>query len=298
MVKTNVMKNIILPVTTVLAIAICCNNPDKKENDMTTHNDSAVHFKSGYSKVNGINMYYEIHGEGHPLVLVHGGGSTIQSSFGKLIPQLSKSRQIIAMELQAHGRTGDRDAPESFEQDADDVVTLIRNLGLTKVDILGYSNGGNTAMQAAIRHPEAVNKLIVTSSFYKRGGLPPGFFEMMGNATLKDMPETLKKAFFDVNSDSNQLQVMFNKDRERMLHFKDWPDDMLRSIKAPTLFISGDQDVASVNHTAAMAFLVSGSRIMIFPCGHGSFIGVAESPEPGSNIFETTVAVIDNFLGH
>lgn len=255
-----------------------------------------IPFQKGYSPVNGINMYYEIHGEGLPLVLIHGGGSTIESSFGRLIPQLAGQRKVIAMELQAHGRSSDRDAPESFEQDADDVAALLHNLGLDKADILGYSNGGNTAMQIAIRHPGLVNKLIVTSSFYKREALPAGFFDMMANATLGDMPEILRKAFLKVNSDTARLQAMFNKDRERMLRFKDWPEDMIRSIKAPALFISGDQDVASPAHTAAMASLVSGSRVMILPCGHGSFIGVAESPDVGGHIFDSTVAVIRHFL--
>lgn len=263
---------------------------------MTQPQQTTVTSKTGYSDVNGIKMYYEIHGEGKPLILVHGGGSTIGSSFGKLIPELSKHRQVIAMELQAHGRTSDRDTPESFEQDAEDVTTLIKNLGLVKADILGFSNGGNTAMQVAIRHPEVVNKLMIASSFYKRDGLPPGFFDMMEKATLKDMPEPLKAAFLAVNPDSSKLQNMFNKDRERMLHFKDWPDDLLRSIKAPALIISGDRDVAPIAHTAAMSVLIAGSRVMILPCEHGSYIGVAESPAPGKNIFEMTVGTIEDFL--
>lgn len=263
---------------------------------MSQSKPAAATSKSGYSAVNGIKMYYEIHGEGKPIVLIHGGGSTIQSSFGKLIPELSKHRQVIAMELQAHGRTSDRDAPESFEQDADDVAALIKNLGLGKADILGFSNGGNTGMQVAIRHPELVNKLVVASSFYKREALPAGFFEMMEKATLKDMPEPLKAAFLAVNKDSSQLEVMFNKDRQRMLNFKDWDEKMISSIKAPALFISGDRDVASPSHVADMAALVKDSRLMILPCDHGAYIGVAESADPGKQIFRMTIGAIEDFL--
>src|SRR5437870_1171587 len=93
---------------------------------------TSIPYDNGYSVVNGIKMYYEIYGTGRPLVLIHGGGSTIHSTFHKIIPGLSQHRQVIAVELQAHGRTSDRDAPESFEQDADDVAALLNNLGIQK----------------------------------------------------------------------------------------------------------------------------------------------------------------------
>src|SRR3954447_18902677 len=134
-------------------------------------------YKNGYSDVNGLQMYYEVHGEGKPLVLIHGGGSTIQTSFSKVIPLLSQNRQIIAVELQAHGRTNDRDTYLTFEQDADDVVTLLNNLNITKADILGFSNGGHTAIEIALRHPHIVNKLILCSAFYKRSEVAPQFWE-------------------------------------------------------------------------------------------------------------------------
>ena len=105
-------------------------------------------------------MYYEIRGTGEPLVLIHGGGSTIETSFGRLLPLMSKHFKIIAMDLQAHGRTEDRNAPESFEQDADDVAALLQNLKVSKAHVLGFSNGGNTAMQLAI----AIRNLWIGSS--------------------------------------------------------------------------------------------------------------------------------------
>ncbi|MEI9807220.1 MAG: alpha/beta hydrolase [Bacteroidota bacterium] len=118
-------------------------------------------------------MYYEIHGHGKPLVLIHGGGSTIQTSFGRIIPLLAKHRQIIAVELQAHGHTNDRDADLTFEQDADDIAVLLGNLKISKADFLGFSNGAQTIIELTIRHPELVNKIILASAFYKRSAAVP-----------------------------------------------------------------------------------------------------------------------------
>src|SRR5271170_2955287 len=101
---------------------------------MTDNNN----FKSGYSEVNGLTMYYEIYGQGKPLVLIHGGGSTIQTTFGRIIPLLAMHRQLIGVELQAHGHTNDRNADLTFEQDADDVATLLANLKIAKADFLGF----------------------------------------------------------------------------------------------------------------------------------------------------------------
>src|ERR1051325_6473537 len=108
-------------------------------------------------------MYYEIHGTGPPLVLIHGGGSTIQTTFGRVLHSFAKDRQVIAVELQAHGRTSDRNAPETFQQDADDVVALLHYLKIDSADFLGFSNGGQTTMEIAMRHPQVVRKIILAS---------------------------------------------------------------------------------------------------------------------------------------
>ena len=255
-----------------------------------------VKFDSGYAPVNGLNMYYEIHGEGPPLVLIHGGGSTIQTSFGKILPLLSRHYKVIAVELQAHGHTTDRDNAESFEQDADDVAGLLEYLKINKAHFLGFSNGGNTAMQIAIRHPELVNKLVVISSFYKRDGMMPGFFEGMEKATLENMPGPLKTYYLQINNDKNGLQRMFNKDRERMLGFKDWSDEQLHSIQSPTFLIIGDHDVVTAEHAVKMSQLIPNSQLMILPGTHGSFIGEVCAAEEGSKMPEITVAIIEEFL--
>src|ERR1700737_3840220 len=145
---------------------------------------NAQHKQTGqYVTVNGLKMYYEIHGSGRPLVLLHGGGSTIISTFGRILPELAKTHRVIAVELQAHGHTKDIDRPLSFEQDADDVAALLKQLHIEKADIMGFSNGGTTSLQIAIRHPELVNKLVLASTTYKRDGMQPGFFEGMQNAS-------------------------------------------------------------------------------------------------------------------
>ena len=241
--------------------------------------------------------YYELHGnKGEYLVLIHGGGSTIGTSFGKIIPYLAKDYQVVAVELQAHGHTSDRNSPESFEQDADDVAGLLHNLQIPKASFFGFSNGGNTAMQIANRHPEIVNKLILASAFYKMEGMQPGFFESMKGATIKDMPESLKSAFLQIKRDSSQLLNMFHKDKERMLNFKDWDDEVLSSIKVPTLIICGDHDIILPEHEVAMSKLIANSRLMIFPATHGSYMGAAENPNPESKMPEFTVEIIKEFL--
>src|SRR5436190_9423510 len=192
---------------------------------METSTTDNLSFKSGYSDINGLKMYYEIYGQGKPLVLIHGGGSTIQTSFGRIIPQLTMHRQIIGVELQAHGHTNDRNTDLTFEQDAEDVAALLNNLKISKADFLGFSNGGQTTMEIAIRYPGLVNKIILASVFYKRSAAVPQFWEGFDRATLNDMPQILREGFLTANNSAESLLNMFNKDVQRMKLFKDWTDD-------------------------------------------------------------------------
>ena len=142
--------------------------------------DSSKDFKSGYVSVNGLDMYYEIHGEGQPLVLLHGAFSAIGSSFGNMIPGLAKRRQVIGFDLQGHGRTADIDRPLTVEGMADDVAAALSELGIEQADILGYSNGGSVALHFATRHPQRVRKLVLMSISYSLSGIHPGLMEGMG----------------------------------------------------------------------------------------------------------------------
>ncbi|WP_268224352.1 alpha/beta fold hydrolase [Sinomicrobium oceani] len=267
-------RTIILCALVLLTLTSCNHTPESKgENKVQTTPNGTLTFRNGHSEVNGIKMYYEIYGMGDPLVLVHGGGSTIQSNFGKAIPLLAKNRQVIAMELQAHGRTGDRDADLSFEQDADDVAMLLKNLGIDKADFFGFSNGGTTTLQIAIRHPEMVNKIIVGSALAKRHGVPEWFWGFMDNARLENMPEQLKEAYLKVAPDPKGLQIMHDKDAKRMVNFKDIPDTMIEAIKAPTLIIIADRDVITLEHAIEVHRQIANSELAIIPGGHGEYIG-------------------------
>ncbi|MEZ4678792.1 MAG: alpha/beta fold hydrolase [Caldilineaceae bacterium] len=215
--------------------------------------------QSGHAPVNGLHMYYEVHGPetGIPLVLIHGGGSTIESTFGKILPIFAASRPVIALEEQAHGRTSDREGPETFEGSADDVAALLKFLAVEEADILGFSAGAVIALQVAIRHPQQIRKLIFASSMIRRAGLPAQFWEFMKGADISNMPQPLKDAFLRVNPDEAQLKVMHDKDAARMNKFADIPDALVTSMQAPTLIVLGDQDIVNPEHALEMAQLLA-----------------------------------------
>jgi pimeloyl-ACP methyl ester carboxylesterase len=253
--------------------------------------------KSGHQPVNGINMYYEVYGKGEiPLILVHGGGSTIQTSFENILPFLAADHKVIAVELQAHGRTTDREAPETFEQDADDVAGLLKVLNIPKANIMGFSNGGTTTLQIAIRHPELVNKIIVIAGSYRRDGFMEGFFGFMDHASIDNMPQQLKDAFLKVTPDQARLQTMFEKDKARMINFKDIPDNYISDIKAPALFIIADKDVITIDHTIKMSKLIQGAGLVVVPGIHGSYIGEAGSIAPDNKLPQATAIMINEFV--
>ncbi len=251
--------------------------------------------KGSYADVNGLKMYYEVHGAGFPLVLIHGGGSTIQTTFGRVLPTLAKTHQVIAVELQAHGHTRDIDRPLSFEQDADDVAALLKHLKINRADIFGFSNGANTTLQMAIRHPEVVNKIVVASTMYKKDGSYPWFWEMMKKATFEEMPQPYKDAFLEINPDKDALYAMYKRDVTRMQTFKDIRDEDIKSIKAPALIILGNNDVASPEHGVEMYRKMQQAKLMILPGGHGDYIGELTTIKPGNNDFPA-LKIIEDFL--
>jgi pimeloyl-ACP methyl ester carboxylesterase len=258
--------------------------------------ESKTNDKGNYADVNGIKMYYEIHGAGFPLVLLHGGGSTINTSFGGILSSLAKTHRCIAVELQAHGHTGDRDAPETFEQDVDDVAELLRQLNISKADIFGFSNGGHNAIEMAIRHPEKVNKLIIASAFYKRDGTFAGFWDGFPTATLNNIPQIYRDEYLKITNDPARLQNMFDKDVARMLAFKGWSDEDIISIKAPVFIVLGNYDVVTPEHAVKMYRIFPNARLAILPGNHGSYMGEAMSPDLSSKIPELFVGMIDEFL--
>ena len=249
-----------------------------------------------FADINGLKLYYEIHGSGFPLVLLHGGGSTIKSNYGSILNQLAAQCQVIAVELQAHGHTSDINRPLSFEQDADDVAALLNYLKIPKANVMGFSNGGTTAIQFAIRHPQLLNKIIIASANYRRDGMPPGFFEGMKNASLEMMPKPLQEAYLEANPDQKGLQKMFDRDVARMLGFRDIEDDKIKGIQSPALIINGDKDVVSAQHALSLSQLIPNARLAILPAGHGDYLGEITMVDKKSKMPELVVAMIQSFL--
>ncbi len=253
---------------------------------------------SGHAPVNGISMYYEVHGSptGVPLVLLHGGGSTIDVTFGRMLPLLARTRRVIAVEEQGHGRTTDRAAPVRFETSADDVAALLRHLGIARADLLGFSNGASVGLQVAIRHPELVRSLVFASAMTRRDGAQPELWQFMAQADFSTMPRPLKDAFLRVNPDTAQLRVMHDKDAERMRNFQDVPAALLGSVRARTLILIGDRDIVTPGHAVELTRLIPGARLMVVPGGHGDYLGEAVMTARESRQPELTAGMIELFL--
>jgi pimeloyl-ACP methyl ester carboxylesterase len=225
--------------------------------------------RTGYAPVNGLQLYYEIHGPATParppIVLLHGGGDTIETSFGQVLPALARTRQIIAFEQQGYGHTADVDRPFSFEQSADDTAALLAHLHVDRADLFGFSNGGTIALQVAIRHPRVVRKLVVSSAFFKRDGGHPLFWEAMKNARLENMPMELQEAYRKVAPHPENLRSFHDKAAQRMREFKDIPADAIGAIAAPTLVMIGDADVVRPEHAVELIRLLPHAQLAILP---------------------------------
>ena len=160
---------------------------------------------------------------------------------------------------------------------------------------MGFSNGGQTAMQIGISHPDIVDKLIIISTFYRKDGAYPWLWENMPRATLDNMPAPLKKAYLAINNSQTGLLAMFNRDCQRMLHFKDWADEDIRSIQAPTLILIGNEDVTQPEHAVAMSRLLPKGKLVILPGGHGQCLGEVMYNNPG-NWPSITAGIVEDFL--
>lgn len=265
---------------------------------MSTSPSSSGPLETGHAPVNGIRIYHEIHGraDGVPLVLLHGGGSTIEVTFGRVLPVFAAGRRVIALEEQGHGRTSDREGPVAFETSADDVAGLLRHLKVDRADLFGFSNGASTALQVAIRHPSLVRKLIFASSITRRDGAQPQLWEFIAQADFSNMPRPLKDAFLRVNPDPRQLETMHDKDAARMRGFRDVPDALVTSVRAPTLIVLGDQDIVKLEHAAELTRLIPGARLLILPGGHGDYLGEAVMTQAETRYPELTARLIEEFL--
>lgn len=229
---------------------------------------SETESSQGYVSVNGLDMYYEIHGSGQPLVLLHGAFSAIGTSFGKMLPGLSGARKVIAFELQAHGRTVDIDRPMTLEGMADDVAAAIRELGVEPSDVFGYSMGASVALHLAIRNPNLVRKLILASVTYTLAGVHPGLWD--GLAEMK--PEMMHGSpwhdeYMRIAPHPENFAALFEKKTQMDRQIKDVPSDAVRSIKSPTLLMLGDSDIVRPEHAVEMFRLLGGGVFGDMPPG-------------------------------
>ena len=225
---------------------------------------------SGYAPVNGLKMYYEIHGDGKPLVLLHGSFMTIDLNFAQLIPELAKSHKVIALEMQGHGRTGDIDRAYSYSSLASDIDGLLNHLKIDSADVLGYSLGGTVAFELAIKHPERVTSLVIISSVFRLNGWIK---------SARDLFPTIKPEFFE----NTPLKTEYDRLAPDKSHWKDWVNKMvasegipfnlgadnIKALKCPVLIISGDNDGVDLDHVAEMYRL----------CGGGVFGDIAGLPK-------------------
>ena len=208
-------------------------------------------------EVNGMQMYYEVSGDGDPLIVLHGAYMNIPS-MGAIIPKLAETHKVYALELQGHGRTTDIDRPITYPNLADDVAAFMDAVGLEKADVFGYSMGAAAGLQLAIRHPEKVNKLVAASGAYDAEGWQPEFKAFIPTMTVEmflDMPfaEEYRRLAPDAEGFRALVEKLIALEHEPMA----WEEDV-RAMKTPVLIITGDADVATLEHSVAMFRLLGG----------------------------------------
>jgi pimeloyl-ACP methyl ester carboxylesterase len=214
--------------------------------------------QTGYAPVNGLRMYYEVFGTGQPLVVLHGAYMTIET-MGEIVPSLAESRQVIAVELQAHGHTADIDRPLTYEHMADDVAALLRHLGIEQADVFGFSTGGGVALQLAIRHPEVVRKLVVASASYTSDGMQPELLEMTPTITPEAFAGSpIEEAYLRTAPNPDDFPNLVTKLKRLDMEPFAWPQEDIQGIEAPTLIIIGDSDAIRLEHAVEMFRLLGG----------------------------------------
>jgi pimeloyl-ACP methyl ester carboxylesterase len=214
--------------------------------------------QTGYAPVNGLEIYYEIHGTGRPLVVLHGAYMTIDA-MGELLPELARTRQVIGVELQGHGHTADVDRPLTYEQMADDVAALIRHLGIDQTDVFGYSMGGGAALQLAIRHPDLVRKQVVASVSYTSDGMHPELLEMIPSITPEVFAGSpIEEVYLRTAPNPDAFPTLVAKLKQLDMEPYAWPPEDIRGIAAPTLYIVGDSDAIRLEHAVELFRLLGG----------------------------------------
>jgi len=227
---------------------------------------------SAYAKVNGLEMYYETHGTDgtgqRPLVLLHGGAHTVGLSFAAVLPTLAEGRRVVAPELQGHGHTADTEREMSVAAFASDVVALLDELGIQQADFVGFSLGGLTALEIAVRHPERVGRLVLAATHYRQDGYhdevrTPDYSSarLPSEADFQEMAA----AYAAVAPHPEHFQDFLGKVSGAAHAKLEWTADDLRGLTAPTLLIVGDTDFVRVEHAAQMQELIPDARLAVVP---------------------------------
>ena len=214
---------------------------------------------TGYEPVNGLKMYYEIHGSGEPVVLLHGAFMAISGDWSDWVGELSKTRKVIAVEMQGHGRTADIKRDITYENLADDVAGLLDYLKIPSADIVGYSLGAGVAMQGAIRHPEKVRKVVSISAPFRRDGWVKEANDAWLNFTWEVLKGTpAETEWKKLNPTPDGFPNFFNHIKATALRSYDFGADKLKATKAPMFFIHGDADGVRLDHILEMFSLKGG----------------------------------------
>jgi pimeloyl-ACP methyl ester carboxylesterase len=213
----------------------------------------------GYAPVNGLKMYYEVHGNGDPVVLLHGSFMTITNNWTGWIDALSKTRRVIAVELQGHGRTADIKRDFSYQALADDVAALLDHLKIPRADLIGYSMGGGVAMQCAIRHPEKVRKVVSISAVFRHDGWVKEALDAFPQLTADALQGSpIETEYKRLSPTPDEFTRFVTRVIAMDLKPYDFGADQLKAATAPMFFIHGDADGVRLDHIAEMFRLKGG----------------------------------------
>jgi pimeloyl-ACP methyl ester carboxylesterase len=226
--------------------------------------------RTGYADVNGLHMYYEVYGEGSPLVLLHGGMLTIDLNFATLIPGLVGKHQVIGVEMQGHGRTADIDREITPAALASDVICLLDLLGIGRAHVFGHSMGGAVTLELGISHPGRVRSLVAASASVRPDGLHEDFTDPAKRATSARMPTQqdfldLQEAYRRLSPHPDHFDEFLATLSQSDADTQGWPDEQLATITAPALLVLGDRDFTTVEHGALMQQLIPGSQLAVLP---------------------------------
>lgn len=259
--------------------------------------------QTGYAPVGDLSMYYEIHGRGRPLILLHGAFMTIDL-MGPILPGLAETRQVIAIEQQGHGRTADVDRPLTYEQMADDTAALVRHLEAEDADVFGYSMGGGIALQMAIRHPDLVRRLVLASASFASDGMHAAALETFPSITPELFAGSpIEEAYLRTAPNPGDFPTLVAKLTELDTTPFAWPEGDIRAIAAPTLIVLGDSDGIRLEHAVQLFELLGGgvmgdlaglpkSQLAVLP-------GTAHFVPPGFGLLDRTdwlLSMIPPFL--